>query len=217
MSLQSEFDAFKAQWTERVGADTAKMMSEDIASQAPMVAKALKSGHVFPSLGLSDHRGKLLDIAGAAQSQPIVVTFYRGGWCPYCNLELRAYQKLLPEIQGLGARLIAVSPEAPDSTLSTTEKNELSFTVLSDVNGALADALGIRFELSEPVKAYFKKAGHDLPTRNGDGRWSLPIPATYVVARGGRIVLAHVDPDYRARLEPQAVLDALRVLGAQTR
>lgn len=106
--------------------------------------------------------------------------------------------------------MVAVSPEAPDSTLTTAQKNELSFTVLSDINGALADALSIRFELSEPVKAYFMKAGHDLPTRNGDGRWSLPIPATYVVAAGGRIIVAHVDPDYRARLEPRTVIDALR-------
>lgn len=216
MSLQSEFDAFKAQWTERVGPESAKMMSEDIASQASMVGMALKEGDAFPVMALPDQRGGLLDIAAVARAQPVVVTFYRGGWCPYCSLELRAYQKILPEIQQLGARLVAVSPEVPDSTLTTAEKNELSFSVLSDINGALADALGIRNELSTPVKAYFLKAGHDLPTRNGDGRWSLPIPATYVVGRDSRIVTAQVDPDYRKRQDPQSVLDALRDLATRT-
>lgn len=216
MALQSEFDAFKAQWTERVGPEAAKMMSDDIASQASMIAKASKEGEAFPALALPDQRGELLDIAAAARTQPVVVTFYRGGWCPYCSLELRAYQKILPEIQQLGARLVAVSPEAPDSTLTTTEKNELTFSVLSDINGALADALGIRYDLSAPVKAYFLKAGHDLPTRNGDGQWSLPIPATYVVGRDGRIVTAQVDPDYRKRQDPQSVLDVLRGLAART-
>jgi peroxiredoxin len=211
-SLQAELDAFKAAWVDRVGPEAAAMMAADIESLAPQAAKALQAGDQFPSVALTDHRGQSTDIAALAADQPVVVTFYRGGWCPYCNMELRAFQQAQPAIERMGARLVAVSPETPDNTLSTAEKNDLAFTVLSDSGGRLADALGIRFPLSPEVKAYFVKAGHDLPVRNAEDGWSLPMPATYVVAKGGRIALAEVDPDYRKRLEPQAVLDALASL-----
>lgn len=212
MSLQNELDAFKVTWTNRVGPAIAQMMTDDNAALQPLAANANKAGDSFPPITLTDQLGRAVDVAALAAEGPLVVTFYRGGWCPYCNLELRAYQKVLPEITRLGARLIAITPETPDNALSTAEKNDLAFTVLSDEHGRLADALGIRFELSEAVKAYFVKAGHDLPARNGDDRWSLPMPATYVIEKGGRIALAFVDPDYRKRLEPSEAIAALAAL-----
>jgi peroxiredoxin len=212
MSLQAELDAFKATWTERVGPAVAQMMVDDNGALRPQASRALKAGDRFPAVSLSDQLGRHVDPAGLAADGPLVVTFYRGGWCPYCNLELRAYQKLLPEITRLGAQLIAVTPETPDNALTTAEKNDLAFTVISDAHGRLADALGIRFELSAAVKAYFVRAGHDLPARNGDDRWSLPMPATYVVEKGGRIALAFVDPDYRKRLEPSDAIAALAAI-----
>lgn len=212
MSLQSELDSFKATWTSRVGQSIAQMMTDDNAALLPLAAKALKAGDSFPDVTLTDQLGGAIDVATLAAEGPLIVTFYRGGWCPYCNLELRAYQNVLPEITRLGARLIAITPETPDNALTTSEKNDLAFTVLSDEHGRLADALGIRFELSDAVKTYFIKAGHDLPTRNGDDRWSLPMPATYVIEKGGRIAVAYVDPDYRKRLEPSEAIAALTVL-----
>ena len=213
--LQAELDAFKATWIDRVGPAIAQMMVDDNAALLPLAADALKVGDRFPALSLPDQLGRPIDLAALVAAGPLVITFYRGGWCPYCNLELRAYQKALPEIERLGARLIAVTPETPDNALSTAEKNDLAFTVLSDELGQLADSLGIRFELSDAVKAYFVKAGHDLPTRNGDDRWSLPMPATYVVEPGGRIALAFVDPDYRTRLDPAEAVAALAALHRQ--
>ena len=209
MTLRADLDTFKSAWTERVGPAVARMMRDDNAALLPQATKALNVGDRFPNLTLGDQLGRATDLAQLLAEGPLVVTFYRGGWCPYCNLELRAYQKALPEIEAHGARLIAVTPEAPDHALSTAEKNDLAFTVLSDDGGRLADALGIRFELSDAVKAYFVKAGHDLPARNGDDRWSLPMPATYVIEKGGRIALAFVDPDYRRRLEPAEAIAAL--------
>lgn len=209
MTLRADLDTFKSAWTERVGPAVAQMMRDDKAALLPQATKALKVGDRFPALTLGDQLGRPTDLAQLLAEGPLVVIFYRGGWCPYCNLELRAYQKALPEIEAHGARLIAVTPEAPDHALSTAEKNDLAFTVLSDDGGRLADALGIRFELSDAVKAYFVKAGHDLPARNGDDRWSLPMPATYVIEKGGRIALAFVDPDYRRRLEPAEAIAAL--------
>jgi peroxiredoxin len=212
MSLQNELDAFKATWTNRVGPAVAQMMTDDNAALLPLAAKALKAGDGFPDVTLTDQVGRAVDVTALAAEGPLVVTFYRGGWCPYCNLELRAYQRALPEITRLGARLIAITPETPDNALTTAEKNDLAFAVLSDEQGRLADALGIRFELSDAVKSYFVKAGHDLPARNGNDKWSLPMPATYVIEKGGRIALAFVDPDYRKRLEPGEAVAALAAL-----
>lgn len=214
MTLQSQLDAFKVSWLERVGAETATMVESDNAALKTLADRALKTGAMFPAATLANQKGGLTDLAALVAEGPVVVTFYRGGWCPYCNLELRAFQQSLPQIEGMGARLVAISPETPDNSLSTAEKNALAFDVLSDSEGLLADALGIRFELSDAMKAYFVKVGHDLPARNGDDKWSLPMPATYVIAKGGQIMLAHVDPDYRARLDPGMALATLRGLAA---
>lgn len=214
MSLQSELNQFKASWLERVGSETARLVDDDNAALQSVADRALKAGASFPAMTLVNQTGGATDLAKLMSEAPLVVTFYRGGWCPYCNLELRAYQKALPEIAALGGRLVAISPETPDNTLSTAEKNALAFDVLSDAKGRLADALGIRFELSPAIRALYQKFGHDLPVRNADDKWSLPMPASYVVAKGGRIVLANVDPDYRKRLDPVMAIEALAKLGA---
>jgi len=212
--LSAQLDAFKSAWLERVGPAIAGTIADDIAGlrRGRPATHAGAVGAGFPRLTLPDQRGRPADLGAMADARPLVVVFYRGGWCPYCNLELRAYQQRLAEIERVGARLVAVSPETPDHTLDTAQKNDLAFDVLSDVEGRLADALAIRFELSPAVKAIYQKFGHDLPAHNGDGKWSLPIPATYVVARGGRIAFAHVEPDYRLRADPGDVLAALAKL-----
>ena len=215
MSLQAELDTFKASWLERVGAATAKLVDDDHVALQTLAAKASKAGDRFPDLMLKDQMGRAIDLGALASDQPLVVTFYRGGWCPYCNLELRAYEKQLPEIEALGAKLVAVSPETPDNTLSTAEKNDLTFPVLSDNKGHLADALGIRFELSPAIHALYQKFGHDLAARNGDDKWALPMPATFVLAKGGVIAHASVDPDYRKRLDPAVAIGVLRQLAAK--
>jgi peroxiredoxin len=210
MTLQTELDTFKETWLERVGAETATLVAEDIEMLRSLVTRAAKAGDQFPAAALPRGDGQFVGLAEVTNRGPAIVTFYRGGWCPYCNLELRAFQKLLPDIQGLGATLVAVSPETPDNAIATAEKNGVAFTVLSDAKGALAQALGIQFELAPAIKALYQKFGHDLAARNDDARWALPMPATYVVEKGGRIAAAFVDPDYRRRMEPTEALDALR-------
>lgn len=209
MTLQAQLEEFQISWRERVGPDIVRLVEEDNAALVERANRAATVGFTMPGLNLPNHTGGMTDLGLLFGQGPLIVTFYRGGWCPYCNLELRAYQDLLPEITAAGARLVAVSPETPDNTMSTAEKNALAFDVLTDSGGELADALGIRFELSPAIKALYQKFGHDLPLRNGDGRWSLPMPATYVVAKGGRIAFANIDPDYRKRLDPRVVLNAL--------
>lgn len=215
--LQEELDSFRAAWETRVGEATAEMIAADIEAlrATGLVARAAKPGDAFPSAPrLLDAHRRPFDLEALTAERPIVLVFYRGGWCPYCNLELRAYQAALAEIQAAGATLVAVSPELPDNSLSTAEKNDLSFAVLSDVGGALAKALGISFDLSDRARPYYEKAGLFLPEKNGDDSWSLPMPALFVVAKGGIIKAAFIEPDYRKRTSPADALAALKAINA---
>jgi peroxiredoxin len=212
MTLQNELNTFRADWEVRVGEQIASLIGGDIDDlrSTGILDHTAKTGDVLPATAnLRDVHNKAFDLKALIAKKPVILTFYRGGWCPYCNLELRAYQALLADIHGEGAELVAVSPELPDHSLSTSEKNDVSFTVLSDIGGQLASALGIRFSLSDAVKPFYEKAGHALPERNGDGAWALPMPATFVIERGGRIASAFIEPDYRKRLDPKDALAAL--------
>ncbi len=171
---------------------------------------ALKPGDLLPDVTLQDAHGADVSLRKLNARGGMIITFYRGGWCPYCNLELRAYQNILNEITSLGARLVAVSPEKPDHSLSTIEKNALAFPVLTDSENRLAKALGIAFELPSGLRQLFEGFGINLPELNAGTGWALPIPATFVVNAKGEIVLADIDPDYTRRLEPEDALAALR-------
>ncbi len=215
MSLQNDLDAFRAGWEARVGNAIAALMAGDIETLrgSGILDRVAKPGDRWPETDhLVDAHGHPFDLDALIGGKPVVLTVYRGGWCPYCNLELRAFQANLEAIHALGAELVAVSPELPDHSLATAGKNDLAYPVLSDVGGALAAKLGIRFTLSEAVLPFYQKAGHALPERNGDGEWALPMPATFVIDRGGRIAAAFVEPDYRRRLDPLEAVAALRGL-----
>ncbi|KMO27525.1 peroxiredoxin-like family protein [Methylobacterium aquaticum] len=212
MTLQADLDAFLAASRTRIPADVAALIAAGIDEQvaAGLAHRALKAGDRAPDMRLPNAQGATIDLAVLRERGPVIVTFYRGGWCPYCNLELRAYQALLPEIRAAGASLVAISPQTPDASLSTVETNDLGFEVLSDVGSRTAEAFGIVFALTDALRAVYARLGHALPTVNGTDDWHLPIPATFVIAPNGRIVLAHVDPDYRHRLEPAEALRAAR-------
>ncbi|ATE65806.1 peroxiredoxin-like family protein [Rhizorhabdus dicambivorans] len=171
---------------------------------------ALKAGDTLPDATLIDPFGEPVSIAELGRKGPMIINFYRGGWCPLCNLELRAYQNILGEIEAAGAQLIAVSPQNPDASLSTAEKNQLKFPVLTDPGNGFAKALGISFELPADVIQVHERSGTDLPAINSGAEWVLPIPAVYVVDSDGTILLAHVDSDFSTRLEPAVALAAVR-------
>jgi peroxiredoxin len=138
------------------------------------------------------------------------VTFYRGGWCPYCNLELKAYQNVLPRIVAAGAKLVAISPEKPDDTVSTAEKNALTFPVLSDVGQSVGKAFGIVYTFTDELRGAYDGFNLDIPAKNGmPDDWSLPLSATYVIGVDGVILFADIGVDYRDRADPLAILDIL--------
>jgi len=214
MSLQILLEEFSAKAQKAIPPEALAVM-EAAARELDEVgigSNALKEGDLCPAADLYDGTGAQVALKDLLSRGPLILVFYRGGWCPYCNLELRAYQDLLGDIEAAGGRLVAVSPETPAELLSTAEKNELGFEVLSDKGNQLAADLGLAFDLPEMLRPLYLKFGNDLTVRNNQAPWKLPIPATYVVGQDGRIALAHVDRDYRQRLEPQAALEVLRRL-----
>lgn len=189
--------------------DTLKEASEKLA-QDKIEEKALKVGDKIPAFSLKNAVGKIINSKDLLAKGPLVINFYRGGWWPYCNLELGGYQEILPEIHGLGAQLVAISPELADESLSLVEKHSLEFEILSDINNEIAKKFGIVFSLDEEMQALYKKFGIDLSKTQGNENYELPIPATYVVDSDGTIILSHVDINYETRIEPEEVLEVLK-------
>ena len=217
-TLTQQLADYKAGFEQRAPADRAATMEAATAQlrATGIEASALQVGAALPALTLSDAMGKPVDLRALNATGPLVIVFYRGGWCPYCNLELREWQRLLPQLRERGVTLVAISPQTPDNSLSTAERNELAFPVLSDSNLAAARAFGIAFTMNPDLVELYAKAGNDLPTLNGNGQWVLPIPATYLIDAHGRVALAHVEADYRQRAEPMQVLEALHVDGIKS-
>jgi len=212
MSLKEQLAEYRAGWHQRVPAERQAIMQRHIDElrSGTIGRTMLKVGDHAPAIVLGNAKGATVDVGTLLNKGPVIVTFYRGGWCPYCNLELKAYQQILPEIAATGASLVAISPEKPDDTLSTAEKNALSFEVLSDVGQKVGRAFGLVYEFTEELKTAYHGFNLDIPARNGTpGEWSLPVSATYVIARDASIIYANTDVDYRDRADPRDVLQVL--------
>src|SRR5271156_4012003 len=214
MSLQKGLDALRAEFVCAAPPGRAELYDakvEELQRTFP-IGKALKTGDQAPDFTLPNPSVRPVSLSGLLRGGPAVVTFYRGGWCPYCNLQLRAYQRALGEITALGGRMIAISPQLPDGSLTTAEMNKLSFDVLSDVGNRVARSFGLVYALPDELRSALTSNGKALPGINGDDSWELPLPATYVIAPDRRIALAAIELDYRHRLAPDAIIAALRSL-----
>jgi peroxiredoxin len=176
-------------------------------------ANVVKVGDSLDPFTLSDATGISVTLEELVESGPVVIVFYRGGWCPYCNLALRTYQReLLPELAPLGAQLVAISPQTPDQSLSTVEKAELSFTVLSDPGNRVARSIGIVFQQADEVLEAQRNLGLDLALVNAEGSTQLPRPTVLVVDPDRTVRFVDVQPDYTARTEVDDILAALACL-----
>jgi peroxiredoxin len=212
MGLRQELDAQRARFFASAPADEAEIIRRtDAALAAQGIERRIpRQGDPAPPFALPNVHGRTIDSASLLAKGPLIVVFYRGGWCPYCNLELRAYQRALPDIRARGAALVAISPETPDGALSAKEKNGLEFEVLSDGGNKAAAAFGLVHDAPMELRALYAKWKLDLPRFNGQpGDWNLPLPGTFVISPAGAILLAHADADYRIRLEPSDALAAL--------
>ncbi len=217
MTLQAKLDAFKADFEAgkppynvpySVIETMHRATAELIASGAP--ARALKAGDKAPAFTLNDPEGKPVSSADLLAAGPLVVSFYRGVWCPYCNMELQALQAALPAFQALGASLIAISPQNTVNSRKSVRQNGLGFPILSDPRNDVAAAFGLRFALPDYLVELYQTLKNDLPAFNGDPSWTLPMPGRYVIGQDGTILYAEVNPDYTRRPEPEDMLPALR-------
>lgn len=172
---------------------------------------ALKVGEQAPNFELPDALGNQIKLSGLLDNGAVVVTFYRGSWCPYCNLQLRALQAKLPEIQSLGATLVAISPEVPDASMTKNEISEMDFTVLSDQDAKVASKYGVAWEVPEFLLDHMRVDRNlDLKQINNGNGTVLPIPATFIVGTDGAIQWSYVNVDYRTRSEPDEIVEALK-------
>jgi peroxiredoxin len=178
--------------------------------ESGLADQVIRVGSMAPGFSLPNISGEWVTLDQVLSRGPVVVSFYRGVWCPFCNLEQRALQQYLPQINGLGASLVAISPQTPDNSLSMAEKNGLTFDVLSDVGSAVADSYGLVFRLPDYLQEAYDQLGHPLPLFNGAGRQSLPIPGTFVVAPDGVVRFAYANPDYTFRADPKDILASLK-------
>jgi peroxiredoxin len=173
---------------------------------------ALAVGARAADFELPNAQGHRVRLADRLERGPVVLIFYRGAWCPFCNLQLRGFQQALPEVEALGASLLAVSPQLPDGSRAMVERNALTFEVLSDLDSTVASAYGITFTLAPTDQALFLEVGNDLGKANGDNTCVLPAPSTFVIATDATIHHARVDPDYTSRIAPDEILSALRTI-----
>jgi peroxiredoxin len=211
-TLSQQLEEYRAGWMLRVPADRRAAMERHIAylSETGIGKNAKQVGDLAPAIVLPDVHGRAFDVATLLAKGPVVVTFYRGGWCPYCNLELKAYQDALPRIVAAGASLVAISPEKPDDSVSTAEKNGLTFAVLSDVGQKVGKAFGLVYAFTDELRTVYDGFKLNIPEKNGaPDDWALPLSATFVIGSDGRILFADTGVDYRHRTDP---LDVLQVL-----
>lgn len=179
-------------------------------SQSNVGKNALKVGDLAPHFCVKNAKEEEVQLSVVMQNGPVVLSFCRGGWCPFCNLELLALKDRLPEMKSLGATLIAISPQTQSKALKTCKKNDLNFEICIDKGNQIAHQFGIVFTLNKELQSLYLKLGIDIAEWNGDDSYELPIPATFVIDSMGVIKAAFVKEDYSRRMEPANIIDFLK-------
>lgn len=213
MAIKPLLDQAKERFTATAPEEVQSQVFRHIKEQQESgIVFGLQEGDQAPNFTLANPLGEDVNLYDELAKGPVVLTFYRGSWCPFCNIQLRAYQQWLPEIEKLGGQLMAVSLQSPDNSLSHKEKENLTFQVLSDSNGHVADSYRVLYELPDYLQNLYAKSDMDLAEFNQTDRWILPITATFILDKEGIIRRAHVNPDLMKRMEPQDIIDQLKKL-----
>ncbi len=212
-TLTSQLQNHNAEWLKNAPQATVSAFEEGVKEikESGILEQAIHEGQMAPDFSLPDIKGDTVRLSDLLKSGPVVIIWYRGGWCPYCNLQLRAMTKVAPQIKSLGATLVAISPQLPDSSISTAEKDTLNFTVLSDVGNRVASEYKIVYTIPEVMLE--KLQGHlDLAGYNGSDSTQLPLAVTYIVDTTGTVRYAFLSADYRVRAEPSVIVSELQKL-----
>jgi len=212
MTIREQTDQVKAVAAEHLPPEVVGVFNRRINDllDEGIPADSIKSGDILETFTLDDATGTPVSLETLIEDGPAVIVFYRGGWCPYCNVALRTYQsELLPQLENFGARLVAISPQSPDQSLSTVEKAGLEFTVLSDPGSRLAQRIGIAFQEADEVLAAQRELGLDIAQVNAEGATMLPRPTVLIVDQNHTVRFVDVQPDFTARTEVADIVAAL--------
>lgn len=212
MSLQAKLDAFRNAFQKQQPPEVLETMHRATADliASGQAERALKVGDAAPAFILPGEDGRPVSLQNLLAKGTLVLTFYRGTWCPFCNTDLQALQAELPAIEVAGGTMAAVSPQTAANSRKALRDNGLTFPILTDKGNEVAAAFGLRFQLPNDLIAVYKGFGNDLATVNGEPSWTLPMPARYVIGADGRVLHAEVNPDYTRRPEPSTLLPVLR-------
>jgi len=210
-SLKFKLDEKKSNFELKADEKKKRIYKEGIESvvKSGILKKAKQVGDKAPDFTLNNALGKPVSLSEYLKKGKVVLTWYRGGWCPYCNLTLHALQEELSNFKANGANLIALTPELPDESISTSEKNNLEFEVLSDLGNKIAKEYGIVFKLTDEVANIYNQS-FELNNHNGDKSNELPLAATYIINENGEIEYVFLDADYRNRAEPSDITKFLK-------
>ncbi len=211
--LIDEIKKYQEGFKQKVPIQTQEIMlkATDALKNISISKNALEKGDIVKNFTLKNAKGKFVSTQKLLEENDfLVINFYRGLWCPYCNLELKALQEINDELKKLNTKLVAVSPQTPDASLSTKEKNELEFEILSDTNNKVAKEYGLVFSLAQELRPIYESFGIDIVGLNQEDSYELPMPATYVINKKGEIIYSFIDEDYTKRSEPQIILDIIR-------
>jgi peroxiredoxin len=212
-NMRKQYNEYIAKFKEKTPQEMQDKMGKAITElENSEEGKGLCIGDKAPDFTLPDATGNVVKLSEILDKGPVILTFYRGGWCPYCNMELRAYQQLMEDIKAAGAELVAVSPQTPDASLSTKEKNELDYFVLSDEGNKVADEYKLVYKLPPYLVDIYKEKGLDLEKANDSDSWTLPVSATYIIQQDGTIAYEYTKADYKDRVEPSEVVEKLKAL-----
>lgn len=214
LDLKQQLERMNEEYRQTMSAEILAVMQR---AQAELIgsgilAGVLRAGDRAPDFTLPNAVERPYHLAAGLARGPVVVSFYRGAWCPYCNLQLRVYQQALPEIQARGASLVAISPQTPDHSQAMLLKNFLQYEVLSDVGNGVGRSFGLVYPVGAELRRLYQQWGVDLSLYNADDSWELPLPGTFVIDRDCTIRFAFVDADYTKRLQPSEILAVLESL-----
>lgn len=195
--------------------DDEEILTEKILSELKKMGitkHILNVGDKAASFALPNAKGEMISLESQLKKGPVILTFYRGVWCPYCNEALRKLQKKLPEIEALGATLVAISPQTGDNTVKTSKKHKVKFQILSDIDNKIGRKYGLVYTASEEYVKFLKNFFIDIAEYNGNNKYELPITATYIINTDRSIFYAFIDPDYRKRAKPEVLIEQLKRL-----
>ncbi len=214
MSLAQNIEAFQDEFIPTIPEQTLDMLMSELQGliDSGIAEKAVQQNAPFPAFTLANANNETRSLDDFLSKGPLVISFYRGAWCPYCNLEINALQQRLPDIIAAGAQLVAISPQRPDKSIDQITSSQLTFEVLSDLENKLAKECGLVFTLPESLRPVYEAWQIDIPEHNGNDSFELPIPATYIIDNTGTVRYAHVKMDYTQRLEPDVIIEQLQSL-----